>query len=457
MSEEGLRAAISKMRQTGVGETAIHTFADYYRQLERGVTGLVREDDIEPLTDPPRLEQVSVNADAARQALNQTVFIKLNGGLGTSMGLDKAKSLLVVRDEKRFLDIVVDQVFALRRRHGVRLPLLLMDSFRTRDDTLVALAAYPDLPVDGLPLDFLQSHEPKLRVDDLAPVRWDADPQLEWTPPGHGDIYASLRDSGLLDGLLAKGYRYAFAANFDNLGAVPTPELAGWFADTGAPYACEVCPRTANDKKGGHLAVRKSDGRTILRDTAQTAPEEMDYFTDEHRHPFFHVNNLWWNLEALHDVLDERDGVLGLPMIRNIKTVDPTDPRSPEVIQIESAMGAAVEVFDGARVICVPRERFIPVKKTNELLLLRSDVYHFDADSRLRQVAGRIPMIDLGKHYRFVRDFDARIPQAPSLAKAEALVVHGDWWFGRGVQVVGHVELGAEGGRIPDGTVLGVL
>lgn len=455
MSDEGLQAAIAKMKQAGVGETAIHTFANYYRQLERGVTGVVREGDIAPLPDPPQLAEVNVDPAVARRALDQTVFIKLNGGLGTSMGLDKAKSLLVVRDEKRFLDIVVDQVFALRRRYGVRMPLLLMDSFRTRDDTLAALAAYPDLPVDGLPLDFLQSQEPKLRVDDLTPVRWDTDPQLEWTPPGHGDIYASLRDSGLLDALLLKGYRYAFAANFDNLGALPTPELAGWFAETGAAYGCEVCVRTANDKKGGHLAIRKSDGRIILRDTAQTAPEEMEFFTDEHHHPFFHVNNLWWNLEALHDILDERDGVLGLPMIRNVKTVDPTDPRSPEVIQIESAMGAAVEVFEDAQVICVPRDRFIPVKKTNELLLLRSDVYRFDEDSRLCQVAENIPLIDLGKHYRFVRDFDARIPQAPSLAQAEALIVHGDWWFGRDIRVVGRVELGTEGGHIPDGTMLG--
>lgn len=168
--------------------------------------------------------------------------------------------------------------------------------------------------------------------------------------------------------------------------------------------------RTVNDKKGGHLAIRKSDGRVILRDTAQTAPEDMKYFTDEHVHRYFHANNLWWDLVALKQKLDERHGVMGLPLIRNEKTVDPTDPSSPAVIQVESAMGAAVEVFDDARVLLVGRDRFVPVKKTNELLLLRSDVYSIGDDGRLHARVERIPGVDLGADYKFVDDFDERIP-----------------------------------------------
>ena len=78
-----------------------------------------------------------------------------------------------------------------------------------------------------------------------------------------------------------------------------TRQIAGWFAASGAPYAAEICRRTAADRKGGHLAIRKADQQLILRDTAQTAAEEMHYFTDEFRHPYFHTNNLWFDLEVL--------------------------------------------------------------------------------------------------------------------------------------------------------------
>ena len=94
-------------------------------------------------------------------------MIKLNGGLGTSMGMDRAKSLLCVRRGLSFLDIIARQVLHLRKEYGAPLPLIFMNSFRTSADTLAALARYDDLAVDGLPLEFLQNKEPKLRVDDL--------------------------------------------------------------------------------------------------------------------------------------------------------------------------------------------------------------------------------------------------------------------------------------------------
>src|SRR5690606_22911898 len=135
----------------------------------------------------------------------------------------------------------------------------------------------------------------------------------------------ALEGSGILDLLLEKGFRYASVSNSDNLGAAPNAEIAGWFAASGAPYAAELCRRTANDRKGGHLEIRKADGQLILRDTAQTSDEEMHFFTDEHRHPYFHTNNLWFDLQVLRDALAERDSVLGLPLIKNSKTVDPSD------------------------------------------------------------------------------------------------------------------------------------
>ena len=280
MSNEGLAAAQQKMKDAGVAQTAIDVFSHYYGQLEEGVTGTIPEDTIEPYLDPTHLDDVKIDVAEAKKVFDKLAIINLNGGLGTSMGLDRAKSLLPVRDGKSFLDLIVEQVLAARRGTNSRLPLIFMNSFRTREDTLEVLSKYPDLPVGDLPLDFLQNKEPKLRTDDLTPVEWEADPDLEWCPPGHGDIYTALQTSGLLQQLLDAGFKYASVSNSDNLGTVPSPVIASWFASTGAPYAAELCRRTAADRKGGHLAVRKSDGRLILRDTAQTPAEEMDYFTD---------------------------------------------------------------------------------------------------------------------------------------------------------------------------------
>ncbi len=447
MSEHGLSLATRKMADAGVDPVAIDVFTHYYRLAEAGSTGLIAEDSIAPLTDPPQLDQVEVSDADAQAALAKTVIIKLNGGLGTSMGLDRAKSLLPVRDGRNFLDLIVAQVLAARQAHGVRLPLLFMDSFRTREDTLEHLARYPELAVAGLPLDFLQSAEPKIRIDDFTPVEWPADPSLEWCPPGHGDLYPALWGSGILDSLLDAGFRYISVANGDNLGAAPNAKLAGWFASTGAPYAAEVCPRTINDRKGGHLAIRKRDGQLILRDTAQTAAEELHFFTDEHRHPYFHANNLWLDIAQVRQAMIDRGGVLELPLIRNGKTVDPTDKTSPRVVQFETAMGSAIEVFPGAQAIAVGRDRFLPVKTTNELMLLRSDVFDLRADGTLAATAD-IPGIDLDeRYYRLVGDFDERVRTVPSLRRAESLVVRGDWVFDAPSEVVGAVELADAGER----------
>jgi UTP--glucose-1-phosphate uridylyltransferase len=454
----GLDQARKKMEQAGIAPEAIEVFSHYYAQLESGATGLIPEDTISPLTDPDRLADVEISDPDQRAALAKTVIIKLNGGLGTSMGMEQAKSLLPVRDGKTFLDLIARQVLATRKSYGVDLPLIFMNSFRTRDDTLAALQPYDDLAVSPLPLDFLQNREPKLLAADLTPVEWPADPSLEWCPPGHGDLYTALLASGVLQALVDAGYRYASVSNSDNLGAAPNAAIAGWFAASGAPYAAELCRRTKADLKGGHLAIRKSDGRLILRDTAQTPEAEMDYFTDENRHPFFHTNNLWFDLEVLLRTLVERKGVLGLPLIKNVKTVDPNDSSTPEVIQVESAMGAAIEVFEGATAIVVDRERFLPVKTTNDLLLLRSDSYTVNEDGTVTKAVDTVPLIDLdSRYFKKIGSFDAHLPAGPpSLVDAESLTVKGDWTFGRDNRVEGRAKLEDDGEphTLPDGAVI---
>jgi UTP--glucose-1-phosphate uridylyltransferase len=437
----GLKMAQQRMSDAGVAQRAIDVFSSFYDQLQQGATGMIPESEVDPLVDVDHAGAISLSDEECRAAAAVTAVIKLNGGLGTSMGLDRAKTLLPVRPDVSFLDVIAGQVLAMREELDVPLPLLFMNSFRTRDDTLAALEKY-DLAVDGLPIDFLQNREPKLRADDLTPVDWPADPSLEWCPPGHGDLYTALEVSGILDALIDAGYRYATVSNADNLGAAPDAAMMGWFAASGAPYAAEVCRRTPADVKGGHLVVRKSDGRLVLRETAQTPEADAAAAADPERHRYFHTNNLWFDLRVMKQTLEDRDGVLGLPLIRNAKTVDPTDKTSTKVIQIESAMGAAVEVFDGATAIEVDRSRFLPVKTTNDLLLLRSDVYGVGDDLRVRAQVDPVPLVDLDRRFfTTITDFDARIPSPPSLVQARSLTVKGDWHFGADVVVRGDATL----------------
>jgi UTP--glucose-1-phosphate uridylyltransferase len=374
------------------------------------------------------------------------------------MGLSAAKSLLEAKDGLSFLDVIARQVLALRAEHDARLPLVLMNSFSTREDSLAALARYDDLGV-GLPLDFVQSKEPKLRVDALEPVEWPADPGLEWCPPGHGDLYPALVTSGMLGDLLERGFEYAFVANSDNLGAVLDPRILAWLRAERIPFLMEVTERTEADRKGGHIARRLQDGRLVLRETAQTPDEDLAALQDLSRHRFANTNNLWIDLRALDAAMRERDGVLGLPMIRNQKTVDPSDKSSPAVYQLETAMGAAIEVFEGARALQVPRTRFAPVKTTDDLLALRSDAYRMTDDARVELVPERVPVVTLDPdHFKLMRDFEARFAAGPpSLAECERFEVEGDVRFGAGVVARGSVKLRQDGDAqrvIEDGAVL---
>src|SRR2546421_12971785 len=144
------------MRANGVPDVAIATFAHYYGQLEEGASGLVHEAEIEPVESVPDADELPEPPDGAREALDRTVVFKLNGGLGTSMGMTKPKSLLPVKDGLGFLDVIARQVLELRRGFDARVPLVLMDSFATREETLAALRRYDEL-AGVIPLDFVQN------------------------------------------------------------------------------------------------------------------------------------------------------------------------------------------------------------------------------------------------------------------------------------------------------------
>jgi len=444
-----------KMREENLPEIFINSFKKYYQKLQLGETGLIAEADILPVTELADAEELPAEfSRQGQQYLSRTVFLKLNGGLGTSMGLERAKSLLAVKDGLTFLDIIARQA----EKGGFK--LLLMNSFSTQADCLNFLGKYPHISKD-LPVDFLQHKAPKVSQSDLKPVSWPQNPQLEWCPPGHGDLYISIFTSGVLDSLLQKGYWYAFLSNADNLGAILDPAILGYFISKKYPFMMEATERSEADKKGGHLA-QNPDGRLVLREIAQCPEEDLQAFQNIHRHRYFNTNNLWIDLHFLKNLLQSKEYFLGLPMIRNHKTVDPRDPVSPRVYQIETAVGSAIAVFEGASAIRVARTRFAPVKNTNDLLAVRSDLFKLDADFQItpeRQRIHSMPEIALdSRFYQRIDDFESHFPDGiPSLIDCQRLKIEGEIVFGGGVTLKGLVHLKNQKSKpvyIPDHTLL---
>ncbi|MGE9266822.1 MAG: UTP--glucose-1-phosphate uridylyltransferase [Verrucomicrobiales bacterium] len=444
-----------KMEKFGVAEAAIKAFERSFAQLDSDATGLISEGEIAPAEGVVDYEELPARPDFDAGLLARTVVIKLNGGLGTGMGLEKAKSLLEVKPGKTFLDLIARQILHLRETTGSPVRFLLMNSQATSADTLSYLAGKAAELGGADEVELLQNWAPKLRTEDLRPVTWEANPALEWCPPGHGDLYPALVASGWLERLLAEGVRYAFVSNSDNLGAVLDPTMLSYFAESGQPFLMEVTRRTEADKKGGHLATRRADGRLILREVAQCPDEDLGQFQDISKYRYFNTNNLWIDLQALQAVMDAAGGVMPLPVIRNRKTVDPRDSDSTPVVQLEVAMGAALESFEGAGAISVPRSRFAPVKSTSDLLALRSDAY-VEAENGCLQLAperqGQPPVVSLSGDYKLVDSLDRL--GAPSLLAATKLEIQGDLELGSPLAIKGNVSFentGSERASVPSG------
>jgi len=431
-----------KMESKGVMNAAILAFERAYRIIASGSSGEVSEDDITAANSVLDYETLPPVGGPDEALLQKTVVIKLNGGLGTSMGLEKVKSLLEVRPGVAFLDLMSRQILSLRKTTGSDVRFLLMNSKASSDDTLDYLRS--SVPGIGDPgdLELLQNWVPKLVQETLDPVDHPANPDLEWCPPGHADVYPTLEGSGWLDRLLEAGVEYAFISNSDNLGAILDPRLLSYFAGSGAPFLMEVTRRTDADRKGGHLATRKSDGRLILREVAQCPAEDLESFQDIDRHRFFNTNNIWVNLKSLKEVMTDNDGVLELPVIRNGKTVDPRDSQSTPVYQLEQAMGSAIECFKGAVAVNVPRSRFAPVKSTGDLFVLRSDAYVVSEDGQVALAPSRNgipPNVNLSSEYKLVDALDSL--GQPSLINADELTVSGPVYFSAGVVIEGKVAI----------------
>ena len=459
MPVDGLQASLERMRRAGTADHAMASFARYYERLVAGDRGLLAEHDIVPVESIVDVGDVADVDRALDRALDRVAIVRLNGGLGTTMAAGGGKGRLDLKHGLSFLELAAHQVAELRERTSSPLPLLLMNSAATGPAAMRARTGRPSLG-GGLE-EFWQSMVPRLGVDDLAPVDWPRDPTLEWAPPGHGEVYAALSASGRLRALLDDGYEYACISSIDNVASVVDGRIVSVMQQESIPFLMEVADRTYADRKGGHLA-RRLDGDLVLRELAQAPTGDRAAFQDIERHRYFNTNTIWVDLRELDALLTSTDLVLDLPLIANRKVVDPYDDSSPEVIQIESAMGAAISVFPGAAARRVERRGFNPVKSTAELLAVRSDAYGLTDGYRLELVPGRngrAPIIELDPSYfGRQRDFDARFPAGPpSLIECDRLVVRGDVVFGGGVVIRGTVTVEHDGPgqrRIASGSVL---
>ncbi|XP_030503400.1 UTP--glucose-1-phosphate uridylyltransferase isoform X2 [Cannabis sativa] len=396
------------------------------------------------------LAQISEDSEEIKKLLNKLVVLKLNGGLGTTMGCTGPKSVIEVRDGLTFLDLIVIQIENLNSKYGCNVPLLLMNSFNTHDDTLKIVEKYSNSSVEIHT--FNQSQYPRLVVDDFSPLPSKGQTGKDgWYPPGHGDVFPSLKNSGKLDALLSQGKEYVFIANSDNLGAVVDMKILSHLIKNKNEYCMEVTPKTLADVKGGTLI--SYEGRVQLLEIAQVPDEHVNEFKSIEKFKIFNTNNLWVNLKAIKRLV-EADG-LKMEIIPNPKEVD-----GFKVLQLETAAGAAIKFFDNAIGVNVPRSRFLPVKATSDLLLVQSDLYTLDNGFVIRNVDRTNPAnpsIELGPEFKKVGSFLSRFKSIPSIVELDSLKVSGDVWFGSGIILKGHVSITAKPGvklEIPDGALL---
>ncbi|KAJ6594036.1 UTP-glucose-1-phosphate uridylyltransferase [Mycena capillaripes] len=385
------------------------------------------------------------------KSLQKLAVLKVNGGLGTSMGMTGAKSALEVKNDMTFLDLTVSQIEHLNTTHSLEVPLILMTSFNTHEDTLRIIKKYADQKLRITT--FNQSRYPRITRESLVPCPKTADDDRSaWYPPGHGDLYNALLHSGVLDQLLTDGKEFLFVSNSDNLGAVVDERILQHMIDTQAEFLMEVTDKTKADVKGGTLI--DYDGSIRLLEIAQVPSDHTEEFKSVRKFKIFNTNNLWINLKALKRVMDS--GGMELEIITNPKVTE----RGEAVIQLETAAGAAIKHFTNARGINVPRSRFLPVKSCSDLLLIKSDIYSIENGELMlspERMFGTTPVIKLGDHFKKIQQFQKRFKKIPTIIELDHLTVTGDVYFGRNVTLRGTVIVVANEGQridIPDGCVL---
>jgi len=397
-------------------------------------------------------ELSDIDENKLKEYLNKLVVIKLNGGLGTSMGCVGPKSIIAAHDGKSFLDLTVEQIAHLNHKYQTKIPLVLMNSFSTHKDTQKIIEKYQSNP-DVVILTFMQSQYPRISQADFLPLAKSLhDDDDKWYPPGHGDFFNSFKNSGLLKTLIDQGKSIGFVSNIDNLGALVDDKILSFMLNNGPDFAMEVTPKTRNDVKGGTIISYR--GNSKLLEIAQVPPEHRAEFESIKKFKIFNTNNIWLNLPNVLSAL-EGNNFNNLDIIVNKKNIN-----GVPLIQLETAIGASIQCFNKSCAIVVPRRRFLPVKTTNELFIVQSDMYTCENGTLTmnpKREFPELPEVRLGANFKKVGEYQERVPELPEITDLFNLTCVGDVSFGKNIVLKGTVIIIAEEGakiHIPDGKVL---
>ncbi|MBQ7528696.1 UTP--glucose-1-phosphate uridylyltransferase [bacterium] len=445
-----------KMGAAGASDIQVESFRRNYLQAFESGKCYIHEDDIAPVGSVHNfMELPQLSKQRENELLKRCAVLKLNGGLATTMGLKGTpKSLVRVKGTLSFLDITILQIRRKRAKIGARfLPLILMNSFNTSAETMSCITNNRAMLEQSVPMELMQSRVPRINADTLEPYTCSEDPNSEWCPPGHGDIYMSLYSTSLLAELLSNNIRYVFLSNIDNLGASLDARIPALMEERRCPFLMEVSRRCETDKKGGHLA-RDVYGGYVLRESSMCTPEDRQYFSDIDRYRYFNTNNIWFDVEKMYRLVIGHNGLLNLPVIKNSKILGD----GQKIFQLETACGSAISLFEDAIALEVPRSRFAPVKGLSDLLAVRSDAYVMREDNTITLADGKMspPVIVLPEQVKTIESMEAMFPCGiPSLVNCDRLQIEGPVIFGKDVRCVGEVKILANSRAvIEDGSVL---
>lgn len=382
-----------------------------------------------------------------KEILSKLAVLKLNGGLGTTMGCIGPKSAIEIKDGDNFLDLCVKQIDTLQKKYDAEVPFILMNSFNTEKKTNRMLRRYKNIRT------FSQSVFPRISANSLLPIDISLGKHSLY-PPGHGDIFNSLKDSGMLDELLKEGREYLFVSNIDNLAATVDFNILNYVIENDVDFLMEVTNKTRADIKGGTLI--EMDDKLSLLEIAQVPSNKKTEFTSVRKFKIFNTNSVWINLKKLKSLLKEKKIILDV--IENKKKINGIDE---PVIQLETAMGAAIKYFPKAVGMIVPRSRFLPVKTCSDLFLIRSNIYN-ERNGFLslspRRMFTTPPLIKLlGNMYKDIESFDKMFKTIPDILELDHLTVSGNIKFGRNITLKGTVIIIADDEsviNIPDGAIL---
>jgi UTP--glucose-1-phosphate uridylyltransferase len=447
MSKDSLLDELSK----SLSNPQLNNYLEMITQFRQGLSKIEDWNSIlspESRSLPEFSSLPSPKSSKTSDQLSKLVVGKLNGGMGTSMGCLGPKSLVEVRGNKTFLDLILEQIDSLNRKWSQSIPLLLMNSFYTHEKTQAHLSS---LNFSSEIISFQQNKFPRLHSEGLSPLTFSKWGDQVYYPPGHGDFYQCIWQQNILQKLIDSGKEILFISNADNLGAVVDPVILNYMNEFDIPFLMEITAKTPSDVKGGTLY--QQDGKLKLLEIARVPDDKIGEFCDQKKFKVFNTNNIWINLVALNDKLNK--GTLDLSILVNRKNLDGTP-----IVQLETAIGSAMECFDGAVGLSVSRERFLPVKKTDDLLLVRSNLFSLSNGKLVRnphRKSAFLPIIELGEYLQNIENFQSSFPVIPDLLNLEELKISGAVRFEGKATLRGKVQLKGlkEGLMLPAGLIIG--